>query len=134
MNPNQFRLRLLLDLFQLVAVPAIVFSLFLRLSHQRLGYLTVPAQLAFFIGWSFAKRSILDFQRHRNAEKLYTKQIPRVVGRWPGNVDVLVKMLKAFKKAYVLDVYLELFEEYQCTTLNLYIFWADQVCKVLSYV
>ncbi|KAG6867246.1 hypothetical protein C0993_005269 [Termitomyces sp. T159_Od127] len=127
MNPNQFRLRLLLDLFQLVAVPAIVLSLFLRLSHQRLGYLTAPAHLAFVIAWAFAKRSILDFQRYRDAQKLYAKQIPRVVGKWPGNVDVLVKMLKAFKTAYVLDVYLELFEEYQCTTLNLYIFWADQI-------
>jgi hypothetical protein len=36
-------------------------------------------------------------------------------------------MMHAFTTSYVLDVYLQLFEEYQCTTLNLRILWRDNV-------
>lgn len=56
------------------------------------------------------------------------RMIPHVVGKWPGNIDILLRMMKAFKTAYILDVYLDLFEEYQCTTLNTRILWVDQVC------
>ncbi|KAG6837575.1 hypothetical protein H0H93_006989 [Arthromyces matolae] len=76
-------------------------------------------------------KPLTDFSCHprelHGPHRLGAKPIPRVVGKWPGNVDVLLKMLKAFKTAYVVDVYLQLFEEYQSTTLNLYILWADQI-------
>ncbi|KIK65139.1 hypothetical protein GYMLUDRAFT_39531 [Collybiopsis luxurians FD-317 M1] len=36
-------------------------------------------------------------------------------------------MLRAFKTSYILDVYLQLFEEYQCTTLNTRILWTDNI-------
>ena len=55
------------------------------------------------------------------------KPIKRIRGKWPGNIDVLFRMMKAFKTSYIMDVYLELFQEYQCTTLNTRILWVDQV-------
>jgi hypothetical protein len=51
---------------------------------------------------------------------------------WPGNLDILLSMMRAFRKSYILDVYLNLFEEYQCTTLNLNILWVDNVGPTCS--
>ncbi|GAW02064.1 cytochrome P450 monooxygenase CYP63 [Lentinula edodes] len=39
-------------------------------------------------------------------------------------------MLRAFKTSYILDVYLQLFEEYQCTTLNTRILWTDHIISM----
>lgn len=64
---------------------------------------------------------------YREAKRLRAKPIPRVAGKWPGNVDVLFKMLRSVKTSYLVNSYLELFEEYQATTLNLRILWVDQV-------
>ncbi|KAG6811218.1 hypothetical protein H0H92_008479 [Tricholoma furcatifolium] len=128
MDPKYFRTRLFFDLCNTIAVPVIVLSLLLNFSGHRLpGLFVVPSQLASIIVWAFAKRTLLDLRQRREAKQLGAKPIPRVVGKWPGNIDVLLKMLKAFKTAYVVDVYQQLFDEYQCTTLNLYIFWADQI-------
>ncbi len=71
--------------------------------------------------------SFYDFKQHQTCRRLGTKPIPRIRGKWPGNIDVLLRMMKAFKTAYLMDVYLELFQEYQCTTLNTRILWVDQV-------
>lgn len=64
---------------------------------------------------------------YREAKRLRAQPIPRVAGKWPGNVDVLFKMLRSVKTSYLVNSYLELFEEYQATTLNLRILWVDQV-------
>ena len=70
--------------------------------------------------------------RAQDRYQMGAREIPRVVGKWPGNIDVLFKMMKAFKTSYILDVYLQLFEEYQCTTLNTRILWSDMVRHLYS--
>jgi hypothetical protein len=65
--------------------------------------------------------------QEKEARLLGARLIPCVVGKWPGNIDVLLDMMRAFKSSYVLDVYLQLFEEYQCTTINTRILWSDTV-------
>ncbi|KAF8900848.1 cytochrome P450 [Gymnopilus junonius] len=39
-------------------------------------------------------------------------------------------MMGSFKTSYVLDVYLQLFEEYQSTTLNLRVLWRDNIISM----
>lgn len=63
----------------------------------------------------------------RAAKQLNANPIPRVVGKWPGNLDVVLRMVKLFETGYVFQGFSELFAEYQCTTLNTRIFWTDQV-------
>ena len=55
------------------------------------------------------------------------KPITRVRGRWPGNLDVVLRLLKSFESGYVLQGFADLFTEYGCTTLNTRFFWDDQV-------
>jgi hypothetical protein len=130
MNPARYRVRLFLDLCRTIVLPSIVLSFALNLAQQRLGLLKIPIHAIFIITWASSKGALSKFIQDREARRLGAKPIPRIVGKWPGNIDILLKMLRAFKTSYVLDVYLKLFEEYQCTTLNTRIFWSDNVRSI----
>lgn len=133
MNPHQYRIRFLSDVSKIFIYPSLALSLCLRLTVTDLGHLTIPCHILFTV-IVFAARIQYDaFRKRRDAYVLNARPIPCVEGRWPGNVDVMLKMLKAFKTAYIQEVYLALFEEYQCTTLNLRILWSDQVRHPLLY-
>ncbi|KAJ7661715.1 cytochrome P450 monooxygenase CYP63 [Mycena rosella] len=121
MKPGCYRVRLLRDISLSLVLPCACLWLALRVLAIPLGpILSIPAYLAFLIIWAAVKGVL-------TAQQLGAQPIRRVVGKWPGNIDVLLRMMKAFKTSYVLDVYLQLFEEYQCTTLNTRILWLDTI-------
>lgn len=130
MNPARYRIRLCLDIFRTICLPVFVLSLALNLAQKHLGFLTVPSHALFIVLWAASKGALLKHIQDREAIRLGAKPIPRIVGKWPGNIDILLKMLRAFKTSYVLDVYLNLFQEYQCTTLNTRIFWTDNIISM----
>lgn len=127
MDPANYRARLLIDFFQTFALPTVVLSLAFSIFRYRAGLFTVPFYLIFILSWIIIRGACLVSWHDRQAKSLGAKPIPRVVGKWPGNIDLLFKMMRAFTTSYILDVYLQLFEEYQCTTLNLRILWCDNV-------
>lgn len=127
MDPARYRTRLCLDLSRSIVLPILVLSASLRLFGKSLGPLTFPVHLAFIISWASLKGALTRYTQENDAKKLGARPIPRIVGKWPGNIDVLFNMLRGFKTSYVLDVYLQLFEEYQCTALNTRILWSDNV-------
>lgn len=53
-----------------------------------------------------------------------------MVGKLPGNIDVMLRLVRARRDRYLLDGFFDLFYEYQTTTLNLRFLWQD---KVLAY-
>lgn len=116
-----------MDLFSALIIPPVVLSLVLRLCAIRPGRLTPLLYLIFILGWAISKGAYASSKQRRLAEQLGARPVPCVVGKWPGNIDILLKMMGSFKTSYVLDVYLQLFEEYQCTTLNLRILWGDNI-------
>lgn len=125
MHPSNFRLRLLLDLLKILVLPSVVFHLIsTRLLEKPLGALSY---IAFVICWSIGKTFLRGVLHRAERKRLGAREIPCIQGAWPGNIDVLLKMLRAFKTSYIGDVYLQLFEEYQCTTLNTRILWTDHV-------
>ena len=136
MDPSNFRLRLALDLSRLIVVPSLAFVAIVRLSKWNLGWLSLPAYVVFLVFCTIIRSQWTLLRQHRDAQQLGAAPIPQVVGKWPGNIDILLRMLRDFKSSYTLDVYLRLFEEYQCTTLNLRILWTDTVrnscCFMLS--
>ncbi|KAF8811334.1 cytochrome P450 monooxygenase CYP63 [Phlegmacium glaucopus] len=127
MNPANYRARFLLDLFRVFILPIVVLSLVLSALHCRPGFFSIPLHLVFILSWAIVKGAYEESRHDRDAKSLGAKAIPRVVGKWPGNVDLLFRMMRAFDSSYILDVYLQLFEEYQCTTLNLRILWCDNI-------
>jgi hypothetical protein len=133
MHPSHYRARRLLDISSAVVLPCLLLSILLRTSGCSFTLCFSAALHSLFVlTWVIARRLCRDFLQRRAAARLGAKPIPCVVGKWPGNLDILLRMMKAFDKSYVLDVYLGLFQEYQSTTLNLRIFWIDHVCSVLS--
>lgn len=127
MHPANFRARLILDLFFALVVPSALLNVLLRLYTIHLGLWSIPVYSLFTLCWAISKGAYSSYRQRQIAEQLGARPVPCVVGKWPGNIDVLLKMMRAFKTSYVLDVYRQLFEEYQCTTLNLRILWADNV-------
>ncbi|KAK7018487.1 cytochrome P450 monooxygenase CYP63 [Favolaschia claudopus] len=128
MNPASYRLRVLRDLWRAILLPSLSFFTVIRFLGLHLGLaLAIPAYVALLISWTVSKRVLANVKHARTAQQLGAQPIRQVVGKWPGNIDILLRMIKAFKTSYVLDVYLQLFEEYQCTTLNTRILWVDNI-------
>jgi len=127
MDPSNFRLRLALDLWRTIAVPSLAFVAVIRFSKWNPGWLSLPVYISFMILSTIARRQWTLLSQHREARQLGAAPIPRVVGKWPGNIDILLQMMRDFKNSYTLDVYLRLFEEYRSTTLNLRILWTDTI-------
>lgn len=50
-----------------------------------------------------------------------------MVGKLPGNVDVMLRLMRARNDRYLFDGFFDLFYEYQTTTLNLRFLWQDKV-------
>lgn len=127
-DPSNYRLRFLSDVAHTFVVPVLILHLVfwlrdISLPRSRL----IPLDFAFIVGWSIAKIRLRNVRQNREARSLNARQIPRVIGKWPGNIDVLLTMMQAFKTSYVADVYLQLFIEHQCTTLNLRLLWQDTI-------
>ncbi|KZS91082.1 cytochrome P450 monooxygenase CYP63 [Sistotremastrum niveocremeum HHB9708] len=63
----------------------------------------------------------------REAERLGAIEIPKVVGRWPGNLDIMIAAMKGIKERYLQEYLDSLFEEYQSDTINLRLLWGDHI-------
>ncbi|EMD32768.1 hypothetical protein CERSUDRAFT_118491 [Gelatoporia subvermispora B] len=53
--------------------------------------------------------------------------VPRVRGKWPGNIDVMLRLGKDMRGSYALQVFSDLLDEYQCNTLNIGVLWKDVI-------
>lgn len=128
MNPARYRVRLLFDICQTFLLPVGILHLILSYVGASGSYLTrAVLYLGSVASFTIVKAYWNDLLQRQEATSLKARPIPRVVGRWPGNLDILLRMMKDFKTSYILDVYLQLFREYKCTTLNLRILWRDTV-------
>jgi hypothetical protein len=128
---SRYRLQRLLDFNRNVAIPSLTLALLLRGFQAELGFLSLPAHLVFIFAWGSAAAFITSTLQAREMRRMGGRPIPRVQGKWPGNIDILLRMLRAFKTSYILDVYLDLFKEYQCTTLNTRLLWFDTVSNLV---
>ncbi|KAG6372704.1 cytochrome P450 monooxygenase CYP63 [Boletus reticuloceps] len=125
-----FRRRIIKDIFRVIGLPPLILSALAHLLHVRLRWWSLPAYLLSIALAAVARVHYTDFVQRREAKQLGARLIPRVVGKWPGNIDVMLKMRKAFASNYLYNPYLELFEEYQCTTLNTRILWMDNIISM----
>ena len=133
MNSANYRVRFLLDLFRTFVLPTVLLSFGFFIFHYSPGLFSIPLHLIFFLSWVVVRGAYSESCQNREAKSLGAKPIPQVVGKWPGNIDLLFSTVRAFNTSYVLDVYLQLFEEYQCTTLNLRILWRDSVSTTFRF-
>jgi hypothetical protein len=128
-----YRRRILISLGKALLAPPLVTYLTLRFACRSLSsWLSLPLAL-FSIPILICVRSHYTlWAQDREAASLGAQPITRVRGRWPGNLDIVLRLLKSFESSYVLQGFADLFEEYGCTTLNTRFFWGDQVSMPLS--
>jgi hypothetical protein len=123
-----YRSRLLLSLGKALLIPPLLSLAILCLV---LGLpLNIPSVAAsvLAIPLTISTRSHLSLWAHyKAARSLNATIIPRVKGRWPGNLDIALRVTKSFKEEYVFQIFADLFCEYGATTLNMRLFWDDQV-------
>lgn len=122
-----FRRRIIKDIFGATVLPPLILSALAHLFRIRLGWLSSPAYLLSILLAAIVRVQYTQLVQRREAKQLGARLIPRVVGKWPGNIDVMLKMRKSFASSYIYNPYLELFEEHQCTTLNTRFLWMDNV-------
>jgi hypothetical protein len=123
-----YRKRILLSLAKALILPPLLTCIAFRIACPSLSvwyylpFAFLNIQLAIVIRSHYSV-----WAQDREAARLGAQPIPRVCGRWPGNLDVVLRMLKSFESDYVLQGFADLFDEYGCTTLNTRFFWDDQV-------
>lgn len=124
---SRYRLRVFGDFVRIVLAPSFVFWSAVQILKLRLGLLSPAAWLTFLFAASYARVQYRGFLQRQEARRRGGVLPPEVVGRWPGNIDILIKLGKASLTAYPGSFYLDLFEEYQSTTLNLKLLWSDLI-------
>ena len=67
-----------------------------------------------------------------SAAALGAVPVPRVRGKWPGNLDIVLGFIKSLQNEYQLQFMDDMFREYGCKTLNMRMLWDDQVRTVLD--
>jgi len=123
-----YRKRILISFAKALLVPPLLTSLVLHLVCRSSSFWCYSSLALLSIPISVVLRSHYTlWAQDREAARMGAKPITRVRGRWPGNLDVVLRMLKSFEDGYVLQGFADLFAEYGCTTLNTRFFWDDQV-------
>jgi len=126
MNP---RSRLVLNIFQSLLISwSAAFGLWTLLSPtMRLClrfFLSFPSIIVFFL----ARKRYESYSLRRHASRLGVHEIPKVRGKWPGNLDILFMLMSQIRSgAYLMEPLRELMKKYDCNTLNLYFLWTDFV-------
>ncbi|KAH9963632.1 cytochrome P450 monooxygenase CYP63 [Russula dissimulans] len=126
-----YRNRILLSLFKALVLPPLLTSLVLGfLCRSPSKWLCLPLlflSIPIFVG---LRSQYTLWSQDREAARLAAQPITRVRGRWPGNLDIVLRLLKAFESGYVLQGFADLFAEYGSTTLNTRFFWDDQIISM----
>ncbi|KAI0076688.1 cytochrome P450 [Panus rudis PR-1116 ss-1] len=122
---SRYRLRFLHDVVRIVVLPSVTLATALSVLHVRLGLLTIPAYVSFIVVAAAVRNRHDLHQQRRQALQRGARMVPVVVGKWPGNLDVLLRMKREVKSRYLCDFFLDLFQEYQSTIVNLRILGAD---------
>ncbi|THH32681.1 hypothetical protein EUX98_g1506 [Antrodiella citrinella] len=127
---SHYRLRIAQDFIRILVVPNLMLSVVLKLADIHLGFLSIPAYLLCTIVAAFGRDWYDQITQRRAAYQVGGSLVPKVKGKWPGNLDILFRIKNAAHNDYLCQGFLDLFHEYQSTTLNLRILGADLVCTL----
>ncbi|KAI0935578.1 hypothetical protein AcV5_003967 [Taiwanofungus camphoratus] len=129
LGPTYYRTRFFLGLARSLLPPFALTYLFLAIvvHHTSFDAVSVLAYLVSPCVWVTITSRYQNWSNDRRANALGATPIPRVVGKWPGNVDVMLRFAKDLRQGYTLQAMGELLDEYNCDTLNTRILWKDTV-------
>ncbi|KAJ3969298.1 cytochrome P450 [Lentinula raphanica] len=134
LHPRHYRIRFLLDLSSTILVPQL--CLVAALTATGFSYTEIPVFSRFLlhflvvplVGW--LRICWDEYNNARLAASFNAVSIPRVQGKWPGNLDIAIKLVKSMHEDYLMQFFADLFEEYGSHTLNTRILWGDQIISI----
>ncbi|KAI0271299.1 cytochrome P450 [Gloeopeniophorella convolvens] len=126
-----YRKRILLSLCKALIAPPLLTLLALQWACRSLSlWASFPLALLSIPITITLRSHYTLLSQDREAARMGAQPITRVRGRWPGNLDIVLRLVKSFESGYVLQGFADLFEEYDCTTLNTRFFWDDQIISM----
>ncbi|KAI0791316.1 cytochrome P450 monooxygenase CYP63 [Abortiporus biennis] len=125
---SRYRLRLLRDFVRIIIIPSIVLTGILSTTNTKLSLLlSIVAHIAFWFIAGYLRILYGQYRFRQEACSLGGEPIIQVVGKWPGNIDIMLKLKKNYQEGYLYGYQASLFEEYRTNTLNLRILWTDMI-------
>ncbi|OCH89396.1 cytochrome P450 monooxygenase CYP63 [Obba rivulosa] len=122
-----YRTRFLFRIVSAIQWPFAVTFLSLRLFGHQSWLVHTLAWVACFPLWIVVTQQYSRWRNERLARQYGAKAVPCIQGRWPGNVDVMLRLAKDFPTGYALQAFTDLLDEYNCDTLNMRILWKDMI-------
>jgi hypothetical protein len=129
---SRFLLNVLVPYFILPIIIAIAALHLLKPTISLHPLLQIPLVILSIPVTNVIRVNYNDFFRRREARRLGAEMIPRVKTKWPGNIDLVIRMIRKPRTEYILEPILALMKEYKSNTINMGIFWGDQVCSKLA--
>jgi hypothetical protein len=80
----------------------------------------------------FIRIQIRRRRQSLEAQRLGARMVPSLRGKWLGNLDILIGLIKAPQRQYILDGAKEKLESLGMRTVNTNFFWEDQVRGLFS--
>lgn len=138
------RRRFLVDFARIIILPQIIANAVLHLSSLTphialrisLSLLSIPCMgmlrslYTAHRDRSFARESnrrLTNALTDAAPDALGAVPVPRVKGKWPGNLDIVLQFIKSLTNDYQLQFAQDMFEKHGCKTLNMRMLWEDQV-------
>ncbi|KAA1466958.1 cytochrome P450 [Dentipellis sp. KUC8613] len=131
MHPRHYRLRFISEITRSIVVPQVIVSSVLFLIPYKLSAAGYAILHLSAMPLSIFLRSLYEsYVNKKNAERLGAVTIPCVRGNWPGNLDIVMNLVKQAHHDYPMQFVSDLFSEYNCKTLNLRILWSDLIFTI----
>ncbi|CAE7113403.1 unnamed protein product [Rhizoctonia solani] len=101
---HNHRLVWLTSLARFIGYPAFVLTAALRLVDVHPGSILLCGLYVIVIPifWGF-RNTVRDASRARTANRLGARIVPRVKGKWPGNIDLMIKLVGSLESGYVAE-------------------------------
>lgn len=132
-NFNRYRLSLLIIILRVFVVPclfaqaALSLSLAPRVPALLKWLLIYPLSISMY--WAVLN-SLQTWRNNRDAARRGLQLIPKVYGRWPGGLDLMMHFAHEFENGYGTLEFRKYFEERGVTTLNFQVMFHDVIMTI----
>ena len=124
---SRYRLRLFCDFVRILLIPSALFAGLIHLDKIRVGWTTPSLYILWLFAVGLTRVKINDYLQARAARRAGGRLPTVVVGKWPGNIDIMMRFAKDLREGYILQAMGDVLDEHGVDTLNTRILWKDNV-------
>ncbi|KAH9921357.1 cytochrome P450 monooxygenase CYP63 [Fomitopsis serialis] len=127
--PTWYRTRFLIGVAETLLPPfALTYVLLTAVfGSAGAGFVATLAYISSIPVWITVTSWYSVWKNDRRARQLGATPIPRAKGKWPGNLDIMMRFAKDLREGYILQAMGEVLDEHGVDTLNTRILWKDNI-------